>query len=87
MTIYASATDQQLVRAAVALRSPNPCKRFEPCASDDPAFAMINDLAAAFPALAGTNRVRIEIIAGDRAWAFSTITNNQAQHVTVITPQ
>jgi len=55
-----------------------------------PASVMIGDLALAFPALANTERVRINITPvteGTRFWAFVTATNNETQHVTAITPR
>jgi hypothetical protein len=40
------------------------------------------------PQLAGTDRVRIEIDGGTRPiWAYATITNNETQAVTVVSPQ
>ena len=65
-----------------------------------PATSMIGDLVAAFPQLAnvkpavlvGPERpasIRIDIdpiTLGLRFWAFASVTNNETQHVTVITP-
>lgn len=50
-----------------------------------PAYAQISDLIAAYPQLAGQGPLRIRIDRGD--WAFVTVTNNDTQHVTTITPQ
>jgi hypothetical protein len=77
-----------LAGKSVLLHSANPCNRYEPCASDDPAYAMV-DLTALFPEVAGQQRVRVSLssIYPDRLWAFVTVTNNQTQHVTVIAPQ
>jgi len=55
-------------------------------------FAVINDLAATYPQLAGKSSLRIEIDplikSGARAaWGFVSVTNNETQHVTVISPQ
>ena len=88
VNVYAMDGTTPLASKIVQLRSPNPCNRYEPCASDDPAFAMV-DLLALFPEAAGQQRVRADIVPvnGARIWAFVTITNNQTQHVTVITPQ
>jgi hypothetical protein len=51
----------------------------------------IGDLVAAYPQLAGHGPLRIEIeplLPGAiRIWGFATVTNNDAQHVTVISPQ
>ncbi len=78
-----------LASNSVALHSGTPCRRFEPCASDDPAYAMV-DLLALFPEAAGRDRVRVDIHSvdiGARLWALISVTNNNTQHVTVITPQ
>ena len=56
---------------------------------DHPGFAMIGDLATAFPQLAGQSRVRIDldpVTADLRFWAFVSTTHNETQEVTVITP-
>jgi hypothetical protein len=55
-------------------------------------FAVIDDLLAKFPQLAGFGPLRVEIdpLARDgarSAWGFITVTNNDTQHVTVISPQ
>jgi len=55
------------------------------------ASVVIGDLAAAYPQLRGRGPLRIEIIPespGDlRLWGFVTVTNNETEHVTVISPQ
>jgi hypothetical protein len=56
------------------------------------AFAIINDLLAAYPEIAGFGPLRVEIDPGIRngyksAWGFITVTNNDTQHVTVFSPQ
>ncbi|HKR66374.1 MAG TPA: hypothetical protein VJZ00_21785, partial [Thermoanaerobaculia bacterium] len=53
VSILAMPGGEQLVRRAVPLVSAHPCERFIPCASDDPAFAMIGDFPTFFPELAG----------------------------------
>ena len=58
----------------------------------DGGVAVIDDLVAKYPQLAGNARLRIEIDplirSGARAaWGFVSITNNDTQHVTVISPQ
>lgn len=55
-------------------------------------FAIVNDLIAKYPQLAGSGPLRVEIDPlirhGARsAWGFITVTNNDTQHVTVISPQ
>ena len=54
-----------------------------------PPFAMIDSLSHAFPQIVSSGRVRIEVsplTAGLRFWAFVSVTNNETQHVTVISP-
>ena len=54
-------------------------------------FLVIGHLVASYPALAGHGPLRIEVIprspGGSRIWGFATVTNNETQHVTVISPQ
>lgn len=55
-----------------------------------PAQFEIAHLAGTYPELLNAGPVRIELIAVDRTtkfWAFSSITNNETQQVTTITPQ
>ena len=56
-----------------------------------PGYAQISDLVTAYPELAGKGPLRIQIgeIAKGSAtfWGFVTVTNNDTQHVTTITPQ
>lgn len=52
-------------------------------------FASIGDLVARYPQLAGSGPLRIEIDANvDRpiAWGFVSVTNNETQHVTIVSP-
>ena len=54
-----------------------------------PGFAQILSLRDAFPAIAAAERVRISIeppTPGARFWAFVSVTNNETQQVTTITP-
>jgi hypothetical protein len=49
----------------------------------------MTDLTAAFPQLASAQLLRIVLdpVSADlRFWAFVSVTNNETQHVTVITP-
>jgi hypothetical protein len=78
---------RELVLTTVDLRSSAPCAPFEPCASDEPAFGVIHNLAATFPQIAGEERVRVQVRPNGRGWAFVSITNNETQQVTTITPQ
>ncbi len=52
-----------------------------------PGFAQLPDLVDRHPVLAQSERIRIEVSTTDptvRIWGFATITNNETQHVTVI---
>jgi hypothetical protein len=54
-----------------------------------PGYASLADFTQ-LPGVAGMDRVRIEIrpvTSGLRFWAFVSVTNNETQHVTTITPQ
>lgn len=59
-----------------------------PAAGEPFSFQILN-LVAAFPQIASSPRTRIELIGlGDaKLWAFVSITNNETQHITLITPQ
>jgi hypothetical protein len=55
-------------------------------------FAIVNDLIGAYPQLAGNGPLRIELLPfqppdAKTVWAFASITNNDTQHVTIVTPQ
>jgi hypothetical protein len=55
-----------------------------------PGFAQILDLPVAYPTLAGEEAVTVRILPqmeGALFWAFVSVTNNETQHVTTITPQ
>jgi hypothetical protein len=54
-----------------------------------PGYAVVHNVASVL-GLQGADRVRAEITPvtqGLRFWAFASITNNETQHVTIITPQ
>lgn len=57
----------------------------------DPAFVMIPDLVAAYPELDGKGPLRIVLdpatLGPATAWGFVSVTNNETQHVTTISPQ
>jgi len=57
----------------------------------DPAYAQISDLVAKYPRLAGRGPLRITIdppVPGNPTlWGFVSVTNNDTQHVTTISPQ
>lgn len=55
-----------------------------------PGYAQIGGLTEQYPQLRSEDRVRIElrpVSPALRFWAFVSITNNETQHVTTITPQ
>ena len=61
-------------------------------AATAPGYFQISDLIATYPRLAGKGPLRIKIeplsVGGPRTlWAFASITNNETQHVTTISPQ
>jgi hypothetical protein len=83
MTISGGLLHEQIV----PLTSAQPCQPNAPCTSDDPAFAMVGDLPTSF---GGLSRVGIQIDSLDPnvpVWGFLTVTNNETQHVTVISPE
>lgn len=52
-----------------------------------PAYVQINHLVDEFPQLATVSRVRVELSAPFAIWGFVSVTNNETQHITTITPQ
>lgn len=57
-----------------------------------PGFAMIDNIVARFPEVGNirSGRLLVEVTSetpGVRFWAFVSVTNNETQHVTVITPR
>jgi len=58
--------------------------------SNIPGFAQVGSLLDAYPQLRSAATARVEITplsSGTRIWAFVSVTNNETQHVTTITPQ
>jgi hypothetical protein len=51
----------------------------------------LSNLRAVYPQIGAARAVAIEVVpehtAGGRFWGFAAITNNDTQHVTVISPQ
>lgn len=72
----------------VLLRSSEPCPDDGPCGSVRPAYIELDTLPG-LGALAPGERfaIRIWVPPWDRIWAFVTITNNETQRLTVISPQ
>ena len=57
-----------------------------------PAFAELHDIDALYPQISGRGPFRIELgpmleTADNRYWALASVTNNETQHVTLITPR
>lgn len=55
-----------------------------------PGYVQMGDFRSRFPELAAAERVTIEILPMEqdqKLWAFVSVTNNETQHVTTITPQ
>lgn len=80
--IYAANDQTVLAESTVTLRSPN--------AGLAPGYAQLGNLTDTYPQLVSADRLRIEITPvtpGVRFWAFVSVTNNDTQHVTTITPQ
>ena len=69
----------------VTLRGP--CSQ-TPCNSNQPSYASV-DLEQLFPGLTGKQTIELQHLTHQplRLWAFVTVTNNETQHVTVISPQ
>lgn len=54
-----------------------------------PGYAQVNSIAETFPQIKVAERLRIRIDSastGLRFWAFASVTNNETQHITLITP-
>ena len=89
ITVYSMETGNAYsVPKSFPLVSAAPCAPAIPCASDDPAFALI-DVLSEMPGLPASGRIGIRIqatYAAQPIWAFVTVTNNTTQHVTVISP-
>jgi hypothetical protein len=79
LTIYSFNTDESLVSTFLFPGRQNP------------AYVQISDLIATYPQLAGKGPLRITLtppIQGNPSlWAFVSVTNNETQHVTTISPQ
>jgi hypothetical protein len=88
--VFPLETSVALVDTTLDLTRPstNPCVGSqEECY---PSYAEIQNFSARFPALLGHGSVRVQIDSqtpGLRFWAFVSVTNNETQHVTTITPQ
>jgi IPT/TIG domain len=90
-------------RVALRVYGPSASLTIQPLNSDDvlvstfvnatgnPPLAQISDLVGTYPQLAGKGPLRITVspsIPGNpNLWAFVSVTNNETQHVTTISPQ
>jgi hypothetical protein len=62
----------------------------DPAFPIQPAFARVDHLTAVLPQIQSNERVRVSIQSatpGIPIWGFVTVTNNETQHVTTLTPQ
>ena len=87
---FYSMTDQLLHEMEAALQKADPIGYQELDLPSRPAYLQIDALSALHPQLTATSRFRIEIVPltpGLRYWAFVSVTNNETQHVTTVTPQ
>jgi hypothetical protein len=88
VTIYSMADAHILLDQLVRLVSPNPCNQFFLCNSERPAFAAMGDVTKVL-GLTSADLVGIRVASWTRfpLWAFATVTNNDTQHVTAVSPQ
>lgn len=89
LRIYSPESNAPLVETTLQLSRPvsGTCPDPESCY---PGYAEITHLRDRFPELVFHDTVRAEIeplTEGLRYWAFVSVTNNETQHVTTITPQ
>jgi hypothetical protein len=55
-----------------------------------PAYAQLGDMKSEFPGIGDEVTVRLEIVPvvpGTLIWAFTSITHNETQHITLVTPK
>jgi hypothetical protein len=89
VVLYAMSDGRTLAHGLVPLESADPCTGPDPCDSDQPSFAVVHDVAKEFHVPTGEPAfgIRIEPWGPVPLWAFVTLTNNDTQHVTVVSPQ
>jgi hypothetical protein len=83
---FAMLTNETLGTVDVVLRAPTPGPQFQ----YKPSYTQLGDVVPLFPRTSGLGTVGLQLIplaADVRYWAFVSITNNETQHVTTITPQ
>jgi hypothetical protein len=84
LRIYTNASSNPVVTKSIALTADAGLR--------NGGFVVINDLFTAYPEIGAFGPLRVEIDPGIRdgyksAWGFITVTNNDTQHVTVLSPQ
>jgi hypothetical protein len=82
---FALFTNETLGTVDIALRAPLP----GPQSHYKPSYAQLGDLVTLFPRTSGLGAVGLQFIPltpDVRYWAFVSVTNNETQHVTTITP-
>ena len=88
VVIYSMVDGRVMGHGLVPLESGEPCSGADPCNGDKPSFSVINDVAKYFHIPANDAfGIRVEPWGPVALWAFVTVTNNETQHVTVISPQ
>lgn len=86
VTVYWMADGGALRTRVATLVSAEACSLLRPCASN-PAFASIDDLLSSLQSENGRVGITIQPTDGTPLWAFLTVTNNETQHVTIVSPQ
>jgi hypothetical protein len=85
LRVYSMTDDSLLGETDLALHSGSPTEY-----PLRPNYGLVTNLLQQFPAATGKGLVRIEVqplTPGLRYWAFVSVTNNDTQHVTTVTPQ
>jgi hypothetical protein len=83
--IYSMTDDSLLGETELALHSGSPTEY-----PLRPGYGLITNLLEQFPGAVDQGLIRIEVqpsTSGLRYWAFVSVTNNETQHVTTVTPQ
>lgn len=88
VTMFSMDDGRTLGQRAFTLESVQPCTSIETCTSNRPASIAIPDITDKLPVVNAGERVGIRVQSFDaRVWAFATITNNETQHVAIVSPQ
>jgi len=85
-TVHVAAVDEKTEQVLAATDLSLPTTGF-PLYS--PGYAQLGPLTASLPGIAAAERIRIELTpsSGARIWAFISITDNETQEITTITPR